>query len=233
MAKILGSSKEAVRLVQDGMTIMVGGFGVCGFPENLVHALADQGSKDLVLISNNGTVDGFGNGRLIANKQIKKLYASYIGENKALEEQFIKGELAVELVPQGTLAERIRAGGAGIPAFFTPTGYGTLVAEGKETRIFDGKGYVLETAFKADVSIINAYKADTMGNLIYRSTARNFNPMMATAGKITIVEVEEIVEPGDLNPEEVVTPCIYVNYIVKGEHYERRIEKRTNRQANR
>lgn len=233
MAKILGSSREAVRLVQDGMTIMVGGFGVCGFPENLIHALAEQGTRDLTLISNNGSVDGFGNGRLIANRQIKKLYASYIGENKALEEQFIKGELAVELVPQGTLAERIRAGGAGIPAFFTPTGYGTLVAEGKETRMFDGKGYVLETAFKADVSIVKAWKADTMGNLVYRATARNFNPMIATAGKVTIVEVEEIVEPGTLSPEEIVTPCIYVDFIVKGEQYERRIEKRTNRQANR
>ncbi len=233
MAKILSSSKEAVKFVKDGDTIMVGGFGVCGFPENLVHALADQGTKNLTLISNNGSVDGWGNGRLISNRQIVKLYASYIGENKELEELFLAEQLDVTLVPQGTLAERIRAGGAGIPAFFTPTGYGTKVAEGKEARTIDGKGYVLETAFKADVAIIKAHKADKLGNLVFRYTARNFNPMMATAGKITIVEVEEIVETGELNPEHIVTPSIYVDYIVKGEHYDRRIEKRTNRPPHR
>lgn len=229
MAKILESTAEATKIIQDGMSVMVGGFGVCGLPENLLHALADQGTKNLTLISNNGSVDGWGNGRLIGNGQVRKLYGSYIGENKALGDKFLSGELEVELVPQGTLAERIRAAGAGIAAFFTPTGYGTLVAEGKETRIIDGKGYVLEHALHADVALIKAYKADLKGNLCFRMTARNFNPIMITAAKTTIVEVEEIVERGELNPDQIHTPAIYVDYLVKGEAYARRIEKRTNR----
>ncbi|MCJ8347578.1 CoA transferase subunit A [bacterium] len=231
MAKILESSKEAMKFVKNGMTLMVGGFGVCGLPENLVHALADTDIKDITLISNNGSVDNWGNGKLIANKQIKKLYASYIGENSELAEQFISGKIDVELVPQGTLAERIRAGGAGIPAFFTPTGFGTKVAEGKESRNINGKDCILEEALLADVSFIKAHKADKMGNLIFNKTAQNFNPLMATAGKITIVEVEEIVENGELAPDEIHLASIYVNYIVKGEQYDRRIEKRTYRSA--
>ncbi len=229
MAKILDSVSEAVDLIEDGMTVMVGGFGVCGLPENLVHALAEKGTRNLTLISNNGSVDGWGNGRLIGNGQIQKMYGSYIGENKALGEQFIAGTLEVELVPQGTLAERIRAAGAGIPAFFTPTGYGTKVAEGKETRMIDGRGMVLETALHADIALIKAWKADKKGNLVFRMTGRNFNPIMATAAKTTIVEAEEIVERGELDPDHVITPSVYVNYLVKGEQYERRIEKRTNR----
>ncbi|PCJ18418.1 MAG: succinyl-CoA--3-ketoacid-CoA transferase [Candidatus Cloacimonadota bacterium] len=229
MAKILASSKEAMNFVKDGMTLMVGGFGVCGLPENLVHALADTKTKDITLISNNGSVDNWGNGKLIANKQIKKLYASYIGENAELAEQFISGKIDVELVPQGTLAERIRAGGAGIPAFFTPTGFGTKVAEGKESRNINGKDCILEEALLADVSFIKAHKADKMGNLVFNKTAQNFNPLMATAGKITIVEVEEIVENGQLAPDEIHLASIYVNYLVKGEQYDRRIEKRTYR----
>jgi len=229
MAKILESTTEATKIIQDGMSVMVGGFGVCGLPENLLHSLAAQGTKNLTLISNNGSVDGWGNGRLIANGQVSKLYGSYIGENKSLGEKFLSGELEVELVPQGTLAERIRAAGAGIAAFFTPTGYGTLVAEGKETRMIDGKGYVLEQALHADIALIKAYKADRKGNLCFRMTARNFNPIMVTAAKTTIVEVEEIVERGELDPDQIHTPAIYVDYLVKGEEYARRIEKRTNR----
>jgi 3-oxoacid CoA-transferase subunit A len=229
MAKILNSSQEAVQFVKDGMSLMVGGFGVCGLPENLLHALAEKSVKDLTVIANNGSVDGWGIGRLIEAGQVKKLIASYIGENKLLGEKFLSGELAVELNPQGTLAERIRAAGAGIPAFFTPTGYGTAVAEGKETREFNGKGHILEHALYGDVAFIKAHKADTQGNLVFRMTARNFNPVMATAAKITVVEVEEIVEPGELNPDHIHTPSIYVDYIIKGEQYAKRIEKRTNR----
>jgi 3-oxoacid CoA-transferase subunit A len=229
MAKILNSSKEAVQLIKDGMSIMVGGFGVCGLPENLLHTLAKEPVRDLTVISNNSSVDGWGIGQLISAGQLRKMIASYIGENKVLGDKFLNGEIQVELVPQGTLAERIRAAGAGIPAFFTPTGFGTLVAEGKETREFDGRGYIMETALSADIALIKAYKADKQGNLIYRMTARNFNPVMATAAKITIVEVEEIVEAGELDPEQIVTPSVYVDYIVKGEEYARRIEKRTYR----
>lgn len=229
MAKILASSKEAVAQVQSGMTLMVGGFGVCGLPENLLHALANTEVKDLTLISNNGSVDGWGNGRLIANGQVRKMYSSYIGENDTLTSKLLAGEIEVELVPQGTLAERIRAGGAGIPAFFTPTGFGTKVAEGKETRNINGRDCILEESFFADVALIKAYKADKKGNLVFNKTARNFNPVMATAAKVTIVEVEEIVENGELDPDHIITPAVYVNYLVKGEEYARRIEKRTNR----
>ena len=229
MAEILSSSQEAVKLVESGMTIMVGGFGVCGLPENLLHALAETDASDLSLISNNGSVDGWGNGRLIANGQVRKMYSSYIGENDVLTGKLIAGEIEVELVPQGTLAERIRAAGAGIPAFFTPTGYGTAIAEGKESREFNGRGCLLEVALNADVAFIKAYKADKKGNLIFRKTARNFNPIMATAAKITIVEAEEIVENGELEADQIHTPSVYVDYLVKGENYAGRIEKRTNR----
>lgn len=229
MAQILTSSHEAAGIVKDGMTVMVGGFGVCGLPENLLHALANTETSDLTIISNNGSVEGWGNGRLIGNGQVKKMYSSYIGENDVLTSKLIAGEIEVELVPQGTLAERIRAAGAGIPAFFTPTGYGTAVADGKESRIFNGRGCILETALFADVALIKAYKADRKGNLVFRKTARNFNPVMATAAKITIVEVEEIVENGELEADQIHTPAVYIDYLVKGEEYARRIEKRTNR----
>lgn len=229
MTKILNSSKEAVQLIKDGMSIMVGGFGVCGQPENLLHTLSAEPVRNLTVISNNSSVDNWGIGWLIAAGQVRKMIASYIGENKTLGDKFLNGEIEVELVPQGSLAEKIRAAGAGIPAFFTPTGFGTLVAQGKETREFNGRGYIMETALSADIALIKAYKADRQGNLIYRMTARNFNPVMATAAKITIVEVEEIVETGELDPEMIVTPSVYVDYIVKGEEYARRIEKRTYR----
>lgn len=210
------------------MTLMAGGFGLCGIPENLIAAVREIGAKDLTIISNNAGVDDFGLGLLLQTKQIKKMVSSYVGENDVFEKQFLSGELEVELTPQGTLAEKIRAGGAGIPAFYTPTGYGTLVAEGKETRKFGDKWYVLEEALTADISLVKAYKADRAGNLIYRKTARNFNPMMATAGRITIAEVEEIVAIGDLDPECIHTPGIYVDMIVQG-HFEKRIEQRTTR----
>lgn len=229
MAQILTSSQEAVRIVKSGMTVMVGGFGVCGLPENLLHALAETETSELTIISNNGSVEGWGNGRLIGNGQVRKMYSSYIGENDVLTSKLIAGEIEVELVPQGTLAERIRAGGAGIPAFFTPTGFGTAVADGKESREFNGRGCILETALFADVALIKAYKADRKGNLVFRKTARNFNPVMATAAKITIVEVEEIVENGELQADQIHTPAVYIDYLVKGEEYARRIEKRTNR----
>lgn len=205
---------------------MSGGFGLCGLPENLIVALRDTGVKGLTVISNNAGVDDFGLGLLLATKQIKKMIASYVGENEEFERQCLSGELELELVPQGTLAERIRAGGAGIPAFFTPTGYGTLVAEGKETREIDGRWYVLEKALKADLAIVKAWKGDRAGNLIYRKTARNFNPMMATAAAVTIAEVEEIVEIGTLDPDCIHTPGIYVDMIVQGQ-FEKRIEQRT------
>ncbi|MEK7433067.1 MAG: CoA transferase subunit A [Cyanobacteriota bacterium] len=227
MAKIFSSAKEAIEDIKDNMTLMVGGFGLCGIPENLIIALRDKGIKNLTCISNNAGVSDFGLGLLLQQKQIKKMVSSYVGENEIFEKMAISGELDVELVPQGTLAERIRAGGAGIGGFFTQTGFGTIVADGKETRLIDGKNYVLEMPLKADFSLIKAYKADKAGNLVYRKTARNFNPMMATAGKITIVEVEEIVEIGELDPESIVTPGIYVQRIIKGESYEKRIEQRT------
>lgn len=231
MDKTVSSAVEALRKagLRDGMTLMSGGFGLCGIPENLIVAVRELGAKNLTVISNNAGVDDFGLGLLLQTKQIKKMVSSYVGENATFEQQFLSGELEVELVPQGTLAERIRAGGAGIPAFFTPTGYGTLVAEGKETREIDGRHYVLETALKADISLVKAWKADKAGNLIYRMTARNFNPMMATASKITVAEVEEIVDIGELDPDCIHTPGIYVDMVVLGK-FEKRIEQRTVRQ---
>jgi 3-oxoacid CoA-transferase subunit A len=219
---------EAVKDIKDGMTIMVGGFGLCGIPENLILALAETGVKDLTVISNNCGVDDWGLGILLKNRQIKKMIGSYVGENKEFERQVLSGELEVELVPQGTLAEKIRAGGAGIPAFYTPAGVGTPIAEGKEKRVFNGKEYLLEEAFTADFSLVRAWKADKMGNLVYRKTARNFNPMIAAAGKITIAEVEELVEIGELDPDHIHTPSIYVQRLIVGEQ-EKRIERLTTR----
>ena len=230
MDKVLKSAEEAVALIPDGATVMCGGFGLCGLPENLIKALHDRGTRDLTIISNNPGVDDFGVGMLVRKKQVKKIYASYVGENKEFERQAIAGEIEYTLVPQGTLAERIRAAGAGIGGFFTPTGYGTIVAEGKETRVIDGRNYVLELPLHADFALIKAYKADTRGNLIYRKTARNFNPVMATAAKVTLAEVEAIVEPGELDPDAIVTPGVYVAHILKGAHYDKRIERRTVRQ---
>jgi 3-oxoacid CoA-transferase subunit A len=216
-------------LLFDGMTIMSGGFGLCGIPEHLILALRDSGVKDVTVISNNCGVDDFGMGILLQTKQIRKMVSSYVGENAEFERQFLSGELELEFNPQGTLAERIRAGGAGIPAFFTKTGYGTLVAEGKETREFDGEMYVMETALIADLSIVKAWKGDESGNLVFKKTARNFNPMMATAGKFCVAEVEELVEVGELAGDEIDTPAIYVNRIIQGTNYEKRIERLTTR----
>ena len=229
MNKVLASAVEGAAMVPDGATLMVGGFGVCGLPENLIKALHERGVRDLTIISNNAGIDGFGIGRLLADHSIRKMISTYVGENKEFERQFLSGELEVDLVPQGTFSERIRAGGAGIGGFFTPTGYGTVVAEGKETRVIDGKHYVLEMPLRADYAFVRAWKGDRLGNLVYRKTARNFNPMMATAAKITIAEVEQLVEPGEIEPDQVVTPGIFVRYILQGERYERRIEKRTTR----
>lgn len=213
----------------DGMTIMAGGFGLCGIPEHLILALRDSGVKDITVISNNCGVDDFGLGLLLQTRQIKKMVSSYVGENAEFERQFLSGELELEFNPQGTLAERIRAGGAGIPAFFTKTGYGTVIADGKETRQFNGEWYVMETGLVADLSIVKAWKGDSTGNLIYRRTARNFNPMMASAGKFCIAEVEELVEPGDLDPDQIHTPSIFVDRILVGTSYEKRIERLTTR----
>ncbi|WP_338754151.1 CoA transferase subunit A [Bacillus sp. FJAT-52991] len=226
MKKIYTDVNEAVSEIKDGMTLMVGGFGLCGIPERLLQALAHSGVKDLTVISNNCGVDDWGLGLLLRNKQIKKIIGSYVGENKEFERQMLAGEIEVVLTPQGTLAEKIRAGGAGIPAFFTPAGVGTPIAEGKEVREFNGKEYLLEEALTADVSLVRAYKADRMGNLIYNKTARNFNPMIAAAGKVTIAEVEEIVETGVLDPESIHTPGVYVQALIQ-EKQEKRIEKRT------
>ncbi|UTR09203.1 CoA transferase subunit A [Evansella sp. LMS18] len=226
MKEVYSSFTDAVADIKDGSTIMVGGFGLCGIPENLIKGLRETGVKDLTIISNNCGVDDWGLGLLLENKQINKIYASYVGENKEFERQVLAGELEVELVPQGTLSERIRAGGAGIPAFYTPAGVGTKIAEGKETRVFDGKEYLLEKAMKADFSLVRAYLGDKHGNLVYRKTAQNFNPMIAAAGKVTIAEVENLVEAGDLNPEHIHTPSIYVNKLIVGEQ-EKRIERRT------
>ncbi|WP_409251260.1 CoA transferase subunit A [Bacillus sp. SCS-153A] len=226
MKQVYTSFDEAIADIQDGATLMVGGFGLCGIPENLILALVDKGVKDLTVISNNCGVDDWGLGLLLRNKQIKKMIGSYVGENKEFERQVLSGEIEVELVPQGTLAEKIRAGGAGIPAFYTPAGVGTPIAEGKETRTFNGKEYLLEEAYTADFSIVRAWKGDKMGNLIYNKTARNFNPMIAAAGKVTIAEVEELVETGELNPNEIHTPSIYVQSIIQAEQ-EKRIERRT------
>lgn len=229
MKKIYTDFHGAVADIKDGMTVMVGGFGLCGIPENLIKALADSSVKDLTVISNNCGVDDWGLGLLLRNRQIKKMVGSYVGENKEFERQLLAGEIEVELLPQGTLAEKIRAGGAGIPAFFTPAGVGTPIAEGKEVREFNGKEYLLEEALTADVSLVRAWKADKQGNLIYNKTARNFNPMIAAAGRLTIAEAEEITETGELNPNFVHTPGIYVQALVQGEQ-EKRIERRTVRQ---
>jgi 3-oxoacid CoA-transferase subunit A len=227
MNKVVSTADEAVRDIPDGATVMLGGFGLCGIPENLIDALVRRGVKGLKTISNNMGVDGFGMGRMLEAGMIASHTGSYVGENKLLETMVIAGKLNLTLVPQGTLAERIRAGGAGIPAFFTPAGAGTIVAEGKEQREFDGRPHVLEHALKADFALVKAWKGDRLGNLIYRKTARNFNPMMATAAEITIAEVEEMVEVGTLDPDQVVTPGIYVNRILQGAGYEKRIERRT------
>lgn len=225
--KVVKDAQEAVRDIPDNAVLMMGGFGLCGIPENCIKALLQKGVTGLTFISNNAGVDDFGIGLLLKTRQVKKMISSYVGENAEFERQLLSGELEVELVPQGTLAERIRAGGAGIPAFFTPAGYGTEVAEGKEVREFDGKKYLMEAWLRADFSIVKAWKGDTAGNLVYKGTARNFNPMMAAAGKITIAEVEELVLPGQLDPNQIHTPGIYVQRIFQGTQYEKRIEQRT------
>jgi 3-oxoacid CoA-transferase subunit A len=225
--KVVASADEAVRDIPEGATIMIGGFGLCGIPENLIEALVRRGVKGLRTISNNMGVDGYGMGRMLESGMIVAHTGSYVGENKLLEDKVLKGELDLTLLPQGTLAERIRAGGAGIPAFYTPAGVGTLVAEGKETREFDGRPYILERWLRADFALVRAWKGDTAGNLVYRKTARNFNPMMATAAKVTIAEVEHLVAPGEIDPDHVITPGIYVKRILQGEKYLRQIERRT------
>ena len=227
ISKKVDSVQEGMMGISDGMTLMVGGFGLCGIPENSIAELVKMGIKNLTCISNNAGVDNFGLGLLLQGKQIKKMISSYVGENDEFERQMLSGELDVELIPQGTLAERCRATGAGIPAFYTPAGYGTEVAIGKETREFNGKMYVLEKAFEVDFAIVKAWKGDKYGNLIFKATARNFNPMMAMAGKITIAEVEELVEPGELDPNYIHTPGIFVQRIFQGLRYEKRIEQRT------
>ncbi|MEZ0116721.1 UNVERIFIED_ORG: 3-oxoacid CoA-transferase subunit A [Heyndrickxia coagulans] len=224
MKTILSSFSDAVKEIQNGATIIAGGFGLVGIPENLILALVESGVKNLTVISNNCGVDDWGLGLLLKNRQIKKLIGSYVGENKEFERQVLAGEIEVELVPQGTLAERIRAGGAGIPAFYTPAGAGTPVAEGKEMRVFNGKTYLLETALTADFSLVRAYKADKIGNLVYHKTARNFNPLAAAAGKVTIAETEELVEPGEIDPDQIHTPGIYVQTVIIGSQ-QKRIEK--------
>lgn len=230
MNKVVPNAMEAIHDIQDGATIMAGGFGLCGIPENLIAALRQKGVKDLTVISNNAGVNDFGLGLLLQSRQIKKMISTYVGENEIFEQQFLSGELEVELIPQGTFAERIRAGGAGIAGFYTPTGVGTLVEEGKEKRTFDGREYLLERALKADFALVKAWKGDATGNLVYRKTARNFNPMMATAAKITIAEVEQIVPAGSLDGDHIHTPGIFVKRIFQGVNYEKRIEKRTYRQ---
>jgi len=231
MNKVVVNADEAIRDVGDGAVIMIGGFGLCGIPENLIRALVRKGSKNLTTISNNVGVDGLGNGLLLAAGQIVHHIGTYVGENKLLEEMVLTGKIHLDLVPQGTFSERIRAGGAGIPAFFTPTGVGTIVAEGKETREFEGRAYVMEHALKADFAFVKAWKGDRMGNLVYRKTARNFNPIMATAARVTIAEVEQLVEVGELDGDAIHTPSVYVKRIFQGELYEKRIEKRTVRKA--
>jgi 3-oxoacid CoA-transferase subunit A len=227
MKKVLPSAEAAVALIPDGATILMGGFGLCGIPENLIQALHARGTKNLTVISNNAGVDDFGIGILLKSRQVRKMISTYVGENKEFERQFLTSELEVELVPQGTFAERIRAAGAGIGGFFTPTAYGTIVAEGKETRVIDGKPYVLEAPLGADFAFVRAWTGDRLGNLVYRRTARNFNPVMATAARVTIAEVEHLVEPGRIDPDHVVTPGIFVKHIIQGANYEKRIEKRT------
>ena len=225
--KVVKNSKEALEGLSDDMTIMVGGFGLCGIPENSISAIREAGVKGLTCISNNAGVDDFGLGLLLQTRQIKKMISSYVGENDEFERQMLSGELEVDLIPQGSLAERCRAGGAGIPAFFTPAGYGTEVAEGKEVRVFDGKPHVLESALTADFAFVKAWKGDAAGNLIYKATAKNFNPMMAMAGRITVAEVEELVPVGELDPNAIHTPGIFVQRIFQGEGYQKRIEQRT------
>ena len=230
MDKVVANADEAVRDIKDNSTLMLGGFGLCGIPENSIAALVRSGVKGLTCISNNAGVDDFGIGLMLQQRQVKKMISSYVGENQEFERQLLSGELEVELIPQGTLAERCRAAGAGIPAFYTPAGYGTEVAEGKESQKFGDKMYLLEKAFDADFAIVKAWKGDTDGNLIFKATARNFNPVMAMAGKITIAEVEELVEPGELDPNFIHTPSIFVNRIFQGSNYEKRIEQLTVRQ---
>jgi 3-oxoacid CoA-transferase subunit A len=227
MHKALADADQAVALIPDGASIMMGGFGLAGIPENLIAALHARGTRDLTVISNNAGIDGFGIGLLLKARQVRKMIATYVGENKEFERQFLSGELEVELVPQGTFAERIRAGGAGIGGFFTPTGYGTVVGDGKETRVIDGRPHVLEQPLHADFAFVRAWKGDGVGNLVYRRTARNFNPMMATAASVTLAEVEHLVEPGAIDPDHVITPGIYVKHVIPGAGYEHRIEKRT------
>src|SRR4051812_7908647 len=229
MNKVLESAAAAVAQIPDGATIMMGGFGLCGIPENLIAALHARGTRGLTVVSNNAGVDDFGIGILLKARQITKMISTYVGENKEFERQFLKAEIEVDLVPQGTFAERIRAGGAGVGGFFTPTAYGTLAAEGKETRVIDGKPHVFEMPLRADFAFVRAHRGDDKGNLTYYRTARNFNPVMATAAQTTIAEVEQVVEAGAIDPDHVVTPGIYVRYILKGERYENRIEKRTTR----
>ncbi|MFM8243613.1 MAG: CoA transferase subunit A [Crocinitomicaceae bacterium] len=227
MNKVVQTVDKALVGIEDGMTLMIGGFGLCGIPENSIAQLVKLGVKNLTCISNNAGVDDFGLGLLLQTKQIKKMISSYVGENDEFERQMLSGELEVELIPQGSLAERCRAGGAGIPAFFTPAGYGTEVADGKEVRVYNGKPHILESALTADYAIVKAWKGDTEGNLIFKATARNFNPMMAMAGKITIAEVEELVPAGTLDPDQIHTPGIFVQRIFQGTHFEKRIEQRT------
>ena len=227
MNKVFSGAEQAIDGIKSGMTLMLGGFGLCGIPENCISALSNSEIKDLICISNNAGVDDFGLGLLLQKKQIRKMISSYVGENDEFERQMLSGELEVDLIPQGSLAERCRAGGAGIPAFFTPAGYGTEIAEGKEVRDYNGKPHILESALTADFAIVKAWKGDRYGNLIYKGTARNFNPLMAMAGKITIAEVEELVEPGELDPNYIHTPGIFIQRIFKGKNYEKRIEQRT------
>jgi 3-oxoacid CoA-transferase subunit A len=229
MNKVLPSADAAVALVPEGSTILMGGFGLCGIPENLIQALHARGTGQLTVVSNNAGVDDFGIGILLKSRQVRKMISTYVGENKEFERQYLQKEIEVELVPQGTFAERIRAAGAGVAGFFTPTGYGTLVAEGKETREIDGKHYVLEKPLHGDFAFVRAWKGDRAGNLVYHRTARNFNPVMATAARVTIAEVEHLVEPGEIDPDHVVTPGIFVQHVVLGAKYEKRIEKRTTR----
>jgi 3-oxoacid CoA-transferase subunit A len=231
MDKRLRSPDDAIANLQDGATVLMGGFGLCGIPENLIAAVRRKGTKNLTVVSNNAGVDDFGIGLLLQNRQVKKMISTYVGENKLFEQLVMSQELELELNPQGTFAERLRAGGAGIPAFYTPTGYGTMIAEGKETRDFDGRMYVMERGLRGDFAFVKAWKGDRWGNLIYRKTARNFNPMMATAADYVVAEVEELVELGDLDPDQVHTPGIFVNAIIQGPDHEKRIERRTTRKS--
>jgi 3-oxoacid CoA-transferase subunit A len=233
MNKVFQNAIDAIHDMKDGATLMIGGFGLCGIPENLIKAIKEKGIKDLTVMSNNAGVNEFGLGILLQTRQIRKMISTYVGENEIFEQQCLKGEIEVELVPQGTFSERIRAGGAGIAAFFTPTGVGTLIEQGKEKRMFDGREYILERALKADFALVKAHRGDAMGNLVYRKTARNFNPMMATAARVTIAEVEQLVPVGSIDPDHVHTPGIFVKRIFQGVDHEKRIEKRTHRTSNR